>query len=457
MLKIILFCLLLRGFGAAQKVCIIGSGIGGTSTVKFLRDLSQSVELHIFEQQDRVGGRLLTLNSGDPLRAISAGGSIIHKDNHYIVSFAEELNLKIEKLPPVSSAIYDGKSFIFESSGIELVDIGKMLWSYGNDISKMQKILNDFKLDFEKIYEQQESGVAYTSPVDLLKDSNLFSWTQVSLAEAMEGRGIKRKLINELMAAVSRVNYGQNCTLNGLAGVVSLLGAGDDLRVIHNGFQQICSMMLKLKNATVHLNSSVMEIDRNGTEFLLKIKSGTELCDAVVIAAPLEQSGLKLPKLSFDVVRRDYQLTQTTFISGTINASYFGKKKKIPDAIYTIENPDIEFNSIGCYTPEQKNHHVYKIFSRKALTDEFMKQLFDEYNVLKVIPWRAYPKFTPPERFTPFVLEKNLIYLNTFESAGSAMELAAIAGQNAALLLDQWLQLDQSKTKPSTNTDKTEL
>lgn len=61
----------------------------------------------------------------------------------------------------------------------------------------------------------------------------------MSLAEAMEGRGIKPKLINELMTAVNRVNYGQNCSLNALAGIVGLLGAGDDLRMVSNGFQQV--------------------------------------------------------------------------------------------------------------------------------------------------------------------------------------------------------------------------
>lgn len=172
MVLIILLCLILSGVGTAHRVCIIGSGIGGTSTVKFLRDLSPSVELHVFERDDRIGGRLLTIELGDPPKSINAGGSIIHKDNHYIASFVQELGLGIEMPPAMTSAIYDGQSFIFESSGVEVVDMGKILWRYGNDISRMQKILNDFKVDFERIYEQQAAGIAYTSPIDLLKDSS---------------------------------------------------------------------------------------------------------------------------------------------------------------------------------------------------------------------------------------------------------------------------------------------
>lgn len=116
--------------------------------------------------------------------------------------------------------------------------------------------------------------------------------------------------------------------------------------------------MLKLKNATVHLNSTVLRIEKSGRGFELKLESRQTSCDAVVIAAPLEQSNLKLPELSINITRREYHLTQTTFVGGLIKSSFFGKKTKVPDAIYTIENPNIEFNSIGCYTPEKSKKTV---------------------------------------------------------------------------------------------------
>lgn len=50
---------------------------------------------------------------------------------------------------------------------------------------------------------------------------------------------IRPPIINELMAAVNRVNYGQNCTLSALAGFVGLMGAGSDIRVFQGGFQQV--------------------------------------------------------------------------------------------------------------------------------------------------------------------------------------------------------------------------
>ena len=41
------------------------------------------------------------------------------------------------------------------------------------------------------------------------------------------------------------------------------------------------------------------------------------------------------------------------------------------------------------------------------------------------LPWRAYPKFSPPEKFLPFVLDSGgLFYLNTIENAANAMEVS---------------------------------
>lgn len=50
--------------------------------------------------------------------------------------------------------------------------------------------------------------------------------------------------------------------------------------------------------------------------------------------------------------------------------------------------------------------------------------------------WLAYPKFTPPEKFTPFVLDNNGLYYNAaVETGASAMEMVALAARNNVLAL----------------------
>lgn len=97
------------------------------------------------------------------------------------------------------------------------------------------------------------------------------------------------------------------------------------------------------------------------------------------------------------------------------------------------------------FDPAETNA-FYKIFSRGPLTEDFQKKAFEDVEIIKTIPWRAYPHFTPPEKFSPFILEKGLVYINTIESAASAMEMSAVGGKNAALLIHHFLKPDAPAT-----------
>lgn len=89
---------------------------------------------------------------------------------------------------------------------------------------------------------------------------------------------------------------------------------------------------------------------------------------------------------------------------------------------------------------------TYKIFSRAELSEDEIEKIFENPIVLRSIPWRAYPSFKSPEIFSPFVLEPGLVYINTIESAASAMEISAIGAKNAALLVHKWISMDHKET-----------
>lgn len=46
-------------------------------------------------------------------------------------------------------------------------------------------------------------------------------------------------------------------------------------------------------------------------------------------------------------------------------------------------------------------------------------------------------RFQAPEKFAPFLLGPGLCYNNALENAASAMEVAAVAAKNCALLVQQ--------------------
>ena len=88
--------------------------------------------------------------------------------------------------------------------------------------------------------------------------------------------------------------------------------------------------------------------------------------------------------------------------------------------------------------------NVWKVFSRKPLTDDEKLKLFSESKQSKEVIWLAYPHYTPPEKFLPFILDDGVFYVNAIEWAASAMEMSALSGRNAALLTGNYL----NKTKP---------
>ena len=84
-----------RAVSAAQRtknpnIAVIGAGIGGSSCSHFIRELFGSqATIDVFEASDRIGGRLATVKIAG--KTFESGGSIIHRDNKYMVDFVKYL------------------------------------------------------------------------------------------------------------------------------------------------------------------------------------------------------------------------------------------------------------------------------------------------------------------------------------------------------------------------------
>ena len=441
--QLIYVCLLCQVYGeASPTVCIVGSGISGATTAYFTRQLDDNVSIKVFEKESNIGGRIQHFSHNN--KTIEAGGSVIHCKNRYMLIIAQELGLEILRTSEDGRnlmGIFDGETFVYQSSGIKWLDTFQILWRYGyHNLSGMKHFVNDLMTNFASIYALQDAGKSFSSPKGMLKAMNLYQLTQQTLADAMSNQSIEPKLINELAAAINRVNYGQNCTLNALAGAVGLAGSGDDLRAIKNGNRQVIEKMFKKARAEILTKTSVMSIEKLDTgSYQIHTQQSTSdhICDAVVLATPLETSDIQLPKEILPrhlVNSRRYQLTHTTFVEGILQPAFFNEKQTTPDIILTTESPKNFFSSIGLAS---KGSSLYKIFSRQKLSTDQLEQLFRDHEILIEYPWRAYPTFTPPEKFSDFVLDKGLIYTNAIETAASAMEVVAISGRNAALLLQK--------------------
>lgn len=176
-----------------------------------------------------------------------------------------------------------------------------------------------------------------------------------------------------------------------------------------------------------------------------------DMYDIVVIASPLSKDIGNIKFLGFDppveAFFPPYQRTVATFVHGRINASFFGCPKPCQfslSEILTTDQPNLFINSIGSISPvkpvteseisKASDIKVWKIFSPEPLTEEQLRLLFESYHAVIVKNWLAYPRYNPPEKLPPIILHRDIYYVNSIESAASAMEMSVISAKNIALL-----------------------
>ena len=100
-----------------------------------------------------------------------------------------------------------------------------MFWRYGFDLLKMDDFVKNMLKNFSNIYTLQEDGQAFETVPQMLRamgGEEFYGYTQKTTRQTLQKLGIKARLVDELVTAVMRINYGQDVTLNGFAGTSSL-------------------------------------------------------------------------------------------------------------------------------------------------------------------------------------------------------------------------------------------
>ncbi|CAI7886240.1 unnamed protein product [Closterium sp. NIES-54] len=356
----------------------------------------------------------------------------------------------------------------------------------------MRAFVGDMLARWMRLYdERREGGEAFETPEELLRSLGLLGLTSVTLSDALLEKGLPAVLVNELVTMITRVQYGQNATISGLPGAVGLCGTGSELWKVRGGNWRLAEGAIRLANASLHLHSRVARIaqrtegEGGGYVLHMQAKEGKQgkaaggesrgegggdgaggsgasdgadgggdegmSCDAVIIATPMEQNGIAIHPAPPVLPLRTYQHTHVTFVRATLNHTYFGaaEPSSLPGLIGTLENEEIPFSSISRVAPwAADGSSVFKVFSRRHLSDSTLDVIFRNHSFTRRIDWPAYPHYAPPDAFAPFLLDgRHLYYTSTFESAASALETAAVAAKNVAQLLLTRLQKQQQQQK----------
>ncbi|KAL5753453.1 hypothetical protein ACOSP7_023630 [Xanthoceras sorbifolium] len=430
-------------------VCIIGTGIGGSSVAHFLRRYSPDPSrILMFERHGVVGGRMATVTiSGE---TFEAGASILHPKNYHALNYTKYLNLK--RREPSSSdsfGIWDGKKFLLKTitvrskvpiveKMVSLVNSVHLVARYGFSLLKMQTFVEDTVERFLKYYEDVEGRPVFESVEGMLKWAGLYNLTRRTLEDELIGAKLSPLLMRELVTVITRVNYGQSISISGLAGAVSLAGSGGGLWAVEGGNWQIAAGLINRSDVELHLPEEIESISYFGEYYELNSTKGNiYACEVTVIATPLDELDIHFtPPIS--VPKRKLQHTHATFVRGILNPVYFGMDdvSKIPDLVGTIEDSDLPFSSISVLRQHSEKDFTYKIFSRKPMTDALLDDIFRVRKETVPINWGAYPHYNAPEVFAPFILDgQHLYYVNAFENAASTMETSAVAAENVARLI----------------------
>lgn len=468
-----------------SKIAVVGAGIGGTAAVHYLRQhFGPEVQLDVYEKGE-VGGRLatITVNHND----YESGGSIIHSLNLHMQEFVKQLGLKYRRSVAGKTAVFDGEQVILEETDWYLLDLFRIWWRYGISFIRLQMWVEEIMEKFMRIYKYQAHGYAFSSLEGLLGSlggSGFINMTRRSLSVSLLELGVSQRFIDEVIAPVMRVNYGQNISLPAFVGAVSLAGAQTNLWSVEGGNKLVCSGLLKLANANL-IKAQVTNVSpvnsgetiQHQLSFSMATGTGSELYDIVVLATPLQASvgsGIAFQGFSppMEPLPGNYHRTIATIVHGYLNTSYFGfpDPRLFPFAcILTTDAEGLFFNSAASLCPvnvsagfrrkQPQEAGVYKVFSSQPLDKTELKTLFRSYYSVQVTEWQAYPHYGSSLALPPVELHPNLYYLNGMEWAGSAMEMSAVAAKNIALLaFHRWnRQADMVDQKDLMHRVKTEL
>ncbi|KAG5573371.1 hypothetical protein H5410_063137 [Solanum commersonii] len=438
---------------SSPSVCIIGSGIGGSSVAHFLRTYTSSGigEIRIFERHAVVGGRTATVTlSGE---TFEAGASILHPKNYHTLNYTKYLNLSVRGPPPSESdsgfGIWNGREFVFKTLSVNsnlpiiqrVVSFANsvlIFFRYGFSLFRMNNFVDNTVNSFLKYYEDFESRPVFETVEEMLKWSGLYNLTRRTLQEELLDFRFSPRITEELVTVITRINYGQSISISGLAGAVSLAGSDSGVWSVEGGNRQMAAGLISHSDVKLHLNEEVESVSFIEQNYQLNTTKGKSYqCGITVVATPLDEVNIHfLPGIS--IPERKLQHTYTTFIRGLLNPAYFGlgSVSEVPQLVGTVETPDVPFSSISVLKQHNENDMSYKVFSRKPLDDALLDQIFSVRNETIKIDWGAYPHYHAPEVFAPFILDgQHLYYVNAFENAASTMETSAVAAENIARLI----------------------
>lgn len=438
---------------AEIRVGIVGAGIAGCSASYFVRDTFPNARITVFEKDERIGGRIHTIQFAGV--QIELGAGFMHSSNQALVRLLDRLALEKrrteDKAPGESRSvgIWNGRSFVVTMPDRGIRGIVRLASRYGLSLLRMRRLAKESLRRWSQVYPLQASHVMFQTPKELLGAIDLFAMTQQDSQELLTRNDIGRLVIDEFFNGISRAVFDQDASINGFAGMVALVAAGaagGHAFYLTGGNDRLCEELLRASKARVQLSGAVVELridraaDRKET-IRLVLEEGSQNFDAVILATPIEAAALDFREggaLYGLLQKRQSHTTHVTCVVGSLSATRFGvpTATALPRTILTTGD-DVPFSSILLIGSADQRAMVCKIQSRTELDDQSLRQFFEDVADVRRANWRGYPVLEPTKEWPTFRLRRGLYYVNAMESAVSTLETEVVASANVVGLMQQ--------------------
>lgn len=486
-LRALLCCSLAFALGAPiPKIAIVGGGIGGAAASHYLQEIRRNrslppVEITVFESRDYIGGRLKHITFGEKRVKVELGGAAWTKSNQYVKALAKAMNATVTAEAP-SPPLWE-KIGVWRGDGFAYVEeiITK-------DLLSVLKIVNSepqFLQGTAESYAQQQSNEPFTDIHDFLKWGQLDKYASQSILEYFTALGVKDEVVENGLVPVMRAIYNQNSNSSSFA-MFGSMTALIDHEDWPSGNSDLVEALFKAAKATVRLSSKVTEINmkqngRDGNSLATfdvvseqkqfgnpEASTTTDTYDAVLIAAPLETTGIEFSGFPMppgaNLNRQFYPWYVTVVEAARINASQFlpyyvnSEGNQLPRVFLTSANgsstnpktPWTVIQPLGKHGKGGKGEpkNVWLVYSDHDLSGKkpntLVDGLFEEVKTVYVQHWpytfaHLKPLTGEPGELQPIVLHNGLYNLNAIESIASAMEVSCIAARNGARLAMDYL------------------
>ncbi|TGZ55281.1 hypothetical protein CRM22_010452 [Opisthorchis felineus] len=463
------------------RVAIVGGGMAGSTAAYYLRQLFGSrVGITLFEQSGRIGGRMKSIDFAGQREEV--GASIFHESNQYMLTFAKQFGLGITDESKSDDRImfYAGHEHLSFSTlgGASFLVPFRLLWRYGISLIWVRWYTGSIIREFSKIYSLQDRGHCFTTTARLFEalKPEFLEMTKWTYGDWLNKKfRVSETFKEEIAYGLVSNNYCQNLSVHAFVGFITMATIISKLFSVKEGNEQVPQRLVdsamkggcpdnpsQLVNAQV-TNIRSTKVESCSWEVEYRPNDGEQVkrdtFDYVILAVPVNQQTNIQTDGTVQLPCSEYQQVDKCLFAGSLKhwkfgigpSSYLARQGVVifPNQTSYLTGT-CAFRSLISSSLEENRANGQRIWNSfsvphqtpnpiRSIGDEYIDQSGEKPTPPTIMNWLAYPVYkpvrNPHEDLGKFVLAPKFYYVNAIEQMASCMEIAAIGGRNAALLV----------------------